>query len=202
MASRTILTPEGRCAFMHVFEPSTDPFGGVSYSVRLMFPKTMNMAWIEDAWKAVCIEEFKTATPPGLRPLYSKDPEQDKGFIQDGDLRYQTAPIEKKPLYEAYRENWIVPLKTSPEAPPAVVGPDKVEIVDRSAFASGDYARAVIEVSAYTMKRLSKPMVSVRLRAIQKTRDGERFSGGVSASQAVEMLDEVAVGPTNIEDVF
>ena len=193
MASTTVVTPIGRTSFMKVYEPQQSMNGEMEYSLRLLVPKDdKDMKRLKDAWERVCLEEFRTPDPPGCRPFLSaSDPYDDKGWIMDGDWKYNNTPDEKKDMYAAYQGHWVVSAKAKADYPPKVVDENKEEILDRSTFQSGDYARCVLELSAFTNKKLRRPVVSVKLLVVQKTGDGERFGGGVSPERAMAALDDL-----------
>jgi len=196
MANARIVTPEGRTSFMKVFkaEPNMNNTANV-FSTKLLIPKSTNMTWITQAWKKLCQEEFGSATPSGLRPLFSKgNPFDDKGAIMDGDWKYNNVAEDKKEIYETYQDNWVVGLNAPEIKPPAVVDENKQDIINQADFQSGDYARCVIELSAYTSRKFRTPQISIRLVVIQKTRTGERFSGGMSTDAGKDMLDPLGGG--------
>ena len=193
MADKKLVTPTGRTSFMKVYEAETNMAGTAKvYSLKLLFPKEMDMSWIENAWKHVCREEFGSENPRGLRPLFSAgNPYDDKGAIMDGDWKYNNVDGDKKEMYEAYRGHWVMGFTVPESNPPAVVDENKNEILDQGSFQSGDYARVAIQLSSYMSKKFRNPQVSIRFGAVQKVRDGERFGGGISQDQAVNMFDEV-----------
>ena len=193
MANRTIVTPEGRLSFPHIYEPSEDLAGNLVYSLTLLIPKNADpgIAVLKQAWDACLEEEFGSTDVPDMRPFLSKKPKEDKGWIKDGDEKYAATPADKKPEREYLRGMWIVPVKTPEEKKPLVVDENKNEIMDKSLLQGGDYIRCVLELSAYTNKKLRSPQLSVRLVVVQKTKTGKRFGGGVSADAALEMLEAV-----------
>lgn len=201
MASTSLVTPEGRTSFMKVFtaEMGLNTQAGKEFSVRLIIPKMQNMAWIQEAWDKVVAEEFGTV-PARLRPLFSAgDPFDDKGAILDGDWKYANVAADKQDMYEAYRGSWIIGFKAKEAYPPAVVDELKNEILNQAQFQSGDYARCVIELSSYMGKKPAVPQVSIKLVAIQKMRDGERFSGGISTDSALSMFGDA---PGTMDDLL
>ena len=192
MANKTLVTPVGQTSFMKVYKAEPNMAGTKNvFSCKLLFPKTMDMSWIKNAWDAVCMEEFGTLTPPGIRPLFSAgNPFDDKGAIMDGDWKYNSVAEGKKETYEAYRGMWVMGFTSDEGAPPAIVDEHKNEIINQAEFQSGDYARAAIELSSYTSKKFKSANVSVKFGALQKDRTGERFSGGMSTDRALEMFED------------
>lgn len=192
MANVKIVTPTGRTSFMKVYNAEPNMSGNANvFSLKLLFPKDMDMGWIKNAWAKACTEEFGNAAPTGLRPLFSVgNPYDDKGAIMDGDWKYGAVAEDKKELYESYRGHWVMGFTVGEAHPPTVVDEHKEEILDRSQFQSGDYARVVCELSSYIAKKFRTPQVSIRFAVVQKMRDGERFSGGMSKDTALEMLGD------------
>lgn len=195
MANVKLVTPEGRTSFMKIYkaEPNMNGTKNV-FSTKLLFPKDMDMGWIKDAWTKACMEEFGTANPSGCRPLFSAgNPYDDKGAIMDGDWKYGAVPEDKKEMYESYRGMWVMGFTVDENQPPTVVDENKIEIINQADFQSGDYARIVCELSSYISKKFKTPQVSIRFNVVQKMRDGERFSGGMSTEASLDMLGDVKV---------
>lgn len=195
MANTAIVTPVGKTSFLKVFKAEPNMNGTANlFSLKLLLPKETNMDWIKTKWEEVCMDEFKTKTPGGLRPLFSAgNPFDDKGAIMDGDWKYDNTPVEKKDTYESYRGCWVFGLNAPEAKPPMVVGADKVEIMNQGDLQSGDYVRCVIELSSYTSKKYRTPQVSITLKVVQKDRTGERFGGGMASSTALDMLSSAAI---------
>lgn len=192
MSNALYKTPEGRTSFMKIFKPEMN-FNetGKEYSLRLLIPKSENLSDLKDLWNGLAEEVFDRKDIKRLRPLFSSgDPFEDKGAIVDGDWKYENVDDDKKGTYEAYKGCWVLTAKCQDKFPPAIVDAHKQEIMSEADFASGDYAIIVIEISGYLNKKLKSPQMSVRLKAVQKTREGERFSGGSSSGAALDMFDD------------
>ena len=204
MANKKIVTPTGRTSFMKVYVAESNMAGTAKvFSTKLLFPKDMDMSWIQNAWNKVCQDEFGTTTPPGLRPLFSAgNPFDDKGAIMDGDWKYDNVDPDKQDMYEAYRGHWVMGFTAPETTPPAVVDENKAEILDQSTFQSGDYARIACELSSYVSKKFKTPQVSIKFAAIQKVRDGERYAGGMGKEQAVQMFDDIEPTTTSVDDLL
>ena len=161
------------------------------FSLKLLFPKDMNMDWIKNAWAKAAQEEFNNPAPYNLRPLFSAgNPYDDKGAIMDGDWKYGVIPEEKKDQNESYRGMWVMGFTADELHRPMIVDENKNEVLDPSTFQSGDYARVVAELSSYTSKQFKTPQVSIRFSVVQKIREGEHFSGGMSKETALNMLGD------------
>ena len=192
MSNIRLVTPVGRLSFAKIYKAEPNMAGTANvFSLKLLFPKSMNMDWIKNAWEKAAMEEFGTTSPNGLRPLFSAgNPFDDKGAIMDGDWKYNSMSEDKKDTYESYRDHWVMGFTAEESQPPTIVDENKVEILDQSLLQSGDYARVVMEVSAYTSKKFRSPNISIRFNVIQKDRAGERFSGGMSKDTAMDMLGD------------
>lgn len=191
MANISLVSPVGRTSFMKIYQPDfTFDKKSKEFSVTMLFPKDMSMAWIQDAWDKVAIEEFGSADKVN-RPLFSAgNPFDDKGAIVDGDWKYNNADEPKKPLYEAYRGHWAMRFKSAEGKPPVIIDENKIEIINPADFQAGDYARIAMDLSSYRSKVYRNNNISVNFLVIQKDRVGERFSGGMSKEAALSMFDE------------
>lgn len=185
----SVITPIGRTSFMHVFRPA-DKFGGngKEYSLTLLFPKSFvnegKFKPLEDAYATVT----RNALSPKLCKVVRKLFGGEKPILKDGDERYAKADAQGKgDTYAAYQDCYY--LTVSAEKQPAVVDQRKEEIIDPGAFQSGDYGRAVLEISSYVSKNYG-PQVSLKLLVVQKVRTGDRFGGGVSTEAAISALEE------------
>lgn len=201
MATTTYITPKFRCSFMNVFQPKANDMKAgnpLEFSVTALFPKTADLSGLKQAWEKVCREEKQLGNrvPDDLRPLYSQH-KDDKGMISDGDKKYAKAAEDKKASYEAYKGCFTANFSSAEDRPPRVVDQHKQEIINAADFKSGDYARAVIELSSY--KNKFGPQVSVRLLVIQKLADGASFGGGIAPEVALGMINEV---PMEADDLL
>ncbi len=198
MATKTYITPKFRCSFMNVFKAVPNMSNTANeYNVTALIPKDADLSGLKQAWDDVAKEEWGKI-PPRLRPLYSRH-KDDKGMLGDGDRKYAEADAEKQESYDAYRGCYTANLKSAETKPPKVVDANKDEIINVADFKSGDYARAVLELSSYDHKQWG-PQVSVKLLVIQKLADGPAFGGGVSTAAALDMLDPAEVDPN--QDLF
>ena len=185
--NKVVVTDEARLSYPHLFRPAPDLQGNPCYSANLLMDAD-GVKKLKAIWDEVVTEEFGEPNPPGLRPFLSKNPAEDKGWVKSGDQKIEMAKPEKRPQLEYLRGLYVVPIKAAPERKPKIVDQNKQEIMDVSELQGGDYVRAVLEMSAYTDK-FQRPQVSVRVVVVQKTRDGERFGGGVSPNEALDLLD-------------
>ena len=164
-ADGSILTPEFRVSFPHVFQPSK--ISG-KFGLTMLFGKDTDFSVLEDAVDAKIKEKYPKGAPKGLM-LPILDGEESDREEQKGTF-YINAKSGK------YR--------------PGVVDQNRAEITDEAEFYPGCYARATITL--YTWEYLGKKGVSVNLRNVQKLRDGEPLLSRVSAADEFDQVSNEA----------
>jgi hypothetical protein len=174
------------------------------YSLVALFPKGTNFADLEAKWNAVATEKFGDLQYANIRPIYQAH-KDDKGALSDGDARYARTHPDKRAAYEPYRGCLSLNLRRrEDQGAPQVIDANQQEIVDMSEFKSGDYARAVVEISAYTNKQGNQ--VSMKLVLIQKMREGEAIGGGgiskEAAMAALNTTDGATPPPSSADDLM
>jgi hypothetical protein len=151
-----ILTPEFRVSFPSVFQKKAAAEGQEpKYSIVMLVPKTTDLTAMKQAVVDALTEKWgpdKAKWPKGLRLPFRDGSEKD---------------------YEGY-EN-VVFCSASTKNRPGLVDRDVKPIIDPNEFYGGCYARATVAAFAYD--KAGNRGVSFGLRNIQKTRDGEPFSG-------------------------
>lgn len=156
----------GRTSFMNVFAAKMNRLSGnEEFSVDILIPKGTDMAEFTAAVNAAMMKKFRKI----IRPKYD--------LIKDGEEKRTSAgePVE------GYAGHWYLVAKSRRK--PKVLDGLKNEITDPFSFASGDYANVLVNVYGYDNR--GNKGVSCKLLTIQKTRDGERFGGGISTRAAV-----------------
>lgn len=164
-----VLTPEFRVSFPAVFEARAAAEGQEKkFSVTMLFrvaeteaskkagEKVVSIQPLVDAARAVIVEKFgpdKAKWPAGLRLPFRKGTEKD---------------------YDGYDEG-IIFVRCSSKLRPGVVDQKVQPIIDPNEFYGGCYAYAT--VSPYWYDKAGNKGISFGLRNIQKSRDGEPFSG-------------------------
>jgi len=170
MAKReSVVTPEFRAAFVHVFKPQAGIDGGApKHSVVMLFPKTADLSGLKALAQKTAIEFFGGA---------DKIPADFKSPFRDGNT---------KPELEGYKDMIFVTASSNADKFPApgVVDANKQPILDQSQVYSGCYMRAVVTCFGYN--RAGNKGVSFGLNHVQKIRDGEPFSGRGKAEDAFD----------------
>lgn len=160
----SMLTPEFRVSFPHVFEPNKEG----KFGLAMIFDEDVDFAVLEKEVAALIKEKYPKGAPKGLM-----QPILDGG---DSDREELLGKMYINGKCGKYR--------------PGLVGPDKKDIVDAADFYPGCWARASITIYAWTY--LGKCGISVNVRNIQKTRDGEPLIGRVSAANEFDAVSSEA----------
>lgn len=162
----SMLTPEFRVSFPKLFQ--ADEFG--KFSCSMIFDKDTNFSVLEKAVKDKVKEVWPKGAPKGyMHPILDgensdREEHQDKIYINGKAGKFR----------------------------PGLVDQNLAEIVDEAEFYPGCYARAV--VTLYHWVYLGKCGVSVNLRNVQKTRDGEPLISRVQAADEFESVQDASVG--------
>lgn len=155
------VTPVGRVSFHSVFEATGMEGNKPTYHLTLIFPANTDLSELKKYAGKVAVEEWGAEK---VKAMKLESPFRDAG--------------EKSHL-DGYDDGMTFVSFKSWKRPPAVVGPDKQPITEKSGnFYNGCYARVSYDAFAYDHK--GKKGVSFTLVNVQKARDGERFGGGHS----------------------
>lgn len=169
-----VTTGEARLSYVHLAEPyaynkEQDP----RYSVTVLVPKTDTStkaridAAVEEAKKAGASEKWGGIIPPVVSvPLY------------DGD---GVRPSDGMPFGDECKGHWVFTCSDKNRRP-EVVDLSLNPIIDQTEIYSGMYGRVCFSVYPYAHS--GKKGVGFGLGPVQKTRDGEPLSGGISAAEA------------------
>jgi len=160
------LTPEFRVSFPRIFEP--DEYG--KFGCSMIFDKDVDFSVLEKAIE-VKIKEVWPKGKPKREFLYP---------ILDGENSDR----------EEHEGKFYINGKSG-KYRPGLVDAAMVQITDESEFYPGCYARAV--VTLYHWVYLGKCGISVNIRNIQKTRDGEPLISRVSASDEFDSVADTSV---------
>lgn len=176
-----ILTPEFRVGFPSVFVPKSMEEGKpAKYEITMLFPKTTDITAIKKMCGDVMRAKFgidKTKWPTVRYPW------------RDGD--------KDKPHLDGFAGTVFMPART--KSKPGLINARKAKITSEEEFYAGCYARATI--GAYWYDNKGNKGVALSLNNIQKTRDGEPFSGRSAAEDDFTEIDEVeAGGSTPVDD--
>lgn len=168
-----MITPEFRVSFPAVFKPKAALDGGdPKYSVTMLFAPGTDLSGLKALVKAAGVEKWGADLEkwPKLRLPFRDGAEKD---------------------YEGYGKG-VVFCAASSKDRPGLVDQKVQPIMEQSDFYGGCYARATVTAFAYD--RAGNKGIALGLRNIQKTRDGEAFSG---KNKPENDFDEIATPEDN-----
>jgi len=154
-----VLTPEFRASFVSVFEPKTNQQGKEVYEITMLFPKKSDISVLKKAVSDLVNRVY---------PDKSKRPGNFRSPFRDGDL-----PNSMGNIFAGHPGNVVVRAWTKEK--PGLVDEDTNDIIERSQFYSGCYARAT--VTPFIYNNSGNTGVSFFLNNIQKLRNGESLGG-------------------------
>lgn len=173
-----VVTPEVRLAFVHLLEPfSNDPDKDPKYSCVVMIPKTdqATIQRLAAAQQAAAEDgknkKFGGRIPPNL-----------KSTIHDGDTEMDLE------AYPEFAGHYFLTTTANTKFPPQIVDRALNPVLDHQRVYSGVWAR--VSMVAFAFNTQGNRGISFGLRNVQIVRDGERFSGGASASDDFEALPD------------
>lgn len=184
--ARKVVTGKVRCSYVNVFAPRLNTNSGeMEYSMELMIDKkdTATVNAVKKAIRASEAFKFPKGRPnPKLKEWY--DPLQDAdemlAVAADGsEIPYTQKRPETKGCY-------LLRVKNK-EAVPVVDG-QRQEVLDKTAFVSGDYARASINAHPFDVGKNAG--VTFFLNAVQVVAKGEPLGGGVDAKSEFDDWEE------------
>ena len=173
---------------------------GEEYSLVMLVPKS-NKKLLKKFlahYNSMVNEEFGKK-PAGLRPAIGKPME--KAVLKDGDDKYNSVEIDKRPNYEAYQGNYFCNLSID-----ATVG--KIEAIDadrqpimaQEQIPSGAYGHVVCECSTYKSPKWG-PQFTVKPILVQVTDISEPLGvPRLSAEDAAKLLP--GYEETDLDDLF
>lgn len=167
----TIVTPEFRVSFPHVFVPKTQNNRSF-YSIQMLIPKSANIEPLKQAIKEAANAQWPD---PNKRPARIENP------IKDGDTDIMSNGTLRKEKYPECAGHWVLSATKSAKGKrPGVVDGNVQPILSEELFYAGCYAIAAIHVYAYYPTKdnpQKKDGIGFGLEHLQKTRDGEPFTG-------------------------
>jgi hypothetical protein len=167
---------EVRFSYANVFSPKADPNGKEKYSCSILIPKSNKQALklVEDAIEATKLIG-KSSKWGGKIPANCKSP------LRDGDIDREDD--------EAYAGMMFINASATTKSKPVVrfvEDGQMFDALDEDDFYSGCYGAAVLNFFPYDSN--GNKGVGCGLNVVVKTRDGEKFSGGVNADAALADL--------------
>lgn len=169
-----IITGEVRFSFVHLLNPKENQFGGdARYSVTILVPKTdfATKQQIDAAIEAATVFGVQSKWN-GVRPPLVATP------LYDGD---GVRPSDGMPFGDECKGHWVFTASSPLNERPDVVDANLNTIIDPSEIYSGMYGRIAIQFAPYFQagKRGVGAYIS---KNVQKTRDGEAFSGSAQSA--------------------
>ena len=151
-----VLTPEFRVSFPNIITPRGYEDGDPKYSLAMLFKKGTDLTALKKLAQEAAEEKW---------PDVNKRPKNLRNPLRDGD--------EEKSEIDGYQG--VTFANASSKKQPLVFDKNVTVVKDSDFIYAGCYARATITAYAYDTK--GNKGVAFGLRAIQKVRDGEPFSG-------------------------
>lgn len=167
-----VITNECRFCFMHVFEPhAVEEDQDKKYSVQLLIPKSdeETIGYINQA--------VGNAKEAGKAKWGGKIPANLKLPLRDGD--------EDRPDAPEYEGMYFI--NCSSKTPPGVVDGQLRPVTDQTKVYSGCYGRVSVNFFAFNVS--GNKGIACGLNNLQKTADGEAFSGRTKPEDDFDILD-------------
>lgn len=170
MTDQTVITPEFRISYPHLFTPTMNTLKTPpepEYSLVAIFAVGEDLSALVAAAEAAIAERWVGARPRDLRSPFRKA--EEKQDPETGDFPAGMAPGA---FWLSLRSKYA----------PGVVDAAVQPIIDPNEIYGGCYC--IAQVSAYAYSRGGNSGVSFGLRNVQKIRDGEPFgSSRISAEE-------------------
>lgn len=186
--------PEFRVSYSNVFVAKAFEDQEAKFGLTALFSKKQDLKPLERAATNAAIEKWGKEKALAMIKLARAGKGKFKWPFRDG--------TEERPDTEGYKGKIFVGMTGKKK--PQVVGPVKDDdgmfprLENDEEFYSGCYARAVMIASAFEIKG-SKGVKFTPL-SIQKTRDGEKFGGGLPAEQEFDDIDNGENDEDNYDD--
>ena len=167
---RTIMTPEFRVAFPHVFTtapPMAGSTGPAKYQVVMLFPKDADLSALKNAAGIAAEDKW------GAEVIKLKEQGLLRSPFRDGDEHNAKRKATGKQPLSGYDGHIFISV-SSIEKPP-LVDQNVQPIIIKEDFYAGCYAQAQVYAHAYNTA--GNMGMTFFLNAIQKTKDGESFGG-------------------------
>lgn len=183
-----VVSPEFRTSFLWAFKPQPPMEGSTGepkYGTTMLFDEAARKTPEFKAMKALAVQAAKEKFGDKIVPdgagwfKFAVGQRIFRNPFRDG--------AEKAEL-EGY-EGMVFASATTKTMPGMVDG-KRQRIISEDEFGSGDYARA--SLTAYGYDKAGNAGVAFGLQNLQKTRDGERFSGRTAAENDFDEVEDAA----------
>jgi hypothetical protein len=177
--SDSLMTPECRLSFPHLFKPQkVNENSEPKYSVSLLFPKGTDLSQFKQAAEQVAREKWNGKIPKKIR----------LPFLDQGDYEY-----------EGYEEGAVL-IRASSKLRPGVVDQKVQPILDESDVYPGCYVRATLRAFAYDVN--GNRGVSFGLQNLQKLREGESLGGKTRAEDDFQPVADADINAESSDSLF
>lgn len=173
MSTKVVTGKNCRFSYAHVWEPKAIEEGATpKYSVAILIPKS-DKATIKAVKAAI-----EAAKEEGKGKWGGKIPANLKLPLRDGD--------EERPDDDTYVGHYF--FNASSQTAPQIVDAQVNPILDRDEFYSGCFGRASINFYAFSVS--GNKGIAAGLNNLQKLKEGDKLSGGSSASDDFGVEDD------------
>lgn len=187
--STTVVTPAFRVSYPFVFEARFNELKNKDeYSIVALFKKGENLKVLTDAMELAAKEKWgadKTKWPKNLR-----NPIKDQGE--------KAKEVDGKTVLPSGYESGAKFLTLTSKDKPAVLDQAKNEILIKSEFYAGCYARAIVH--AYAYDNAGNKGITFYLNALQKVKEGEPLSGRMKPEDQFTAIE--VEGNSSAESMF
>lgn len=178
---KKFVTHEGRLSFPALSAPKLAPNAKEEkYSARILFPKDTDFSKPSKGQTISMKQAVYNAIEEKHGPDKSKWPKGLRMPFRDGD---------EKPDLEGYPGHMFITAMSKASRRPGVVGPDRAEILNiEEELYAGCYVKA--QLIAFYYDTAGNKGVSFSLQNIQKTREGQPFTGRQNPTDVFEAVSD------------
>lgn len=181
MNANTLTVGEVRLSYCNLFRakaPFNNPTGDPKFSTTILLPKSNTAA------KAAIDAAINAAINTGISTKWNgAKPPMLAICIHDGD---GPRPSDGEQFGPECKGCWVFTASSKADRPPAVVDGNVQPIIQQSEIYSGVYGN--INVSFFAYNSGGKKGIGCGLNCFQKTRDGEPLGGGVTVTEAFNVV--------------
>lgn len=168
-----------RFSYLNVFQakaPFNNPNGEAKFSATILVPKSNTQA------KSIIDQAIAAAIDAGVSTKWNNvRPPQPAICVHDGD---GVRPSDGQAFGEECKGCWVFTASAKADHPPFVVDAQVQPIIDPTKVYSGMWGN--VSVSFFAYNSAGKKGIGCGLNGLQKTRDGEPLSAGVTAQDAFQ----------------
>lgn len=185
----TIITPVFRVSYPYVFEARFNQLSKKQeFTITMLFDKKTAKDDLKEL-KTLCgqitVEKFGPSIPPGFRSPF-----------KDGDEDNAKKKSLGKPVNESQKGMIVVVSKS--QYMPGLVDQKKQPIINKDEFYGGCYARAQVNIYAYS--KAGNSGVNLGLLHLQKVKDGEPLGNRTRPEDAFAPISEDEISDNFLDD--